>query len=172
MTTASVNRITNANVYLGRASQLGKAGEIKLDDLQAKMEEVAALGLVGTLELISGLDKINGTIKWNSFYPENASQLSNPFTPVTMQVRSSLETHSSLGVKRKPMVTLLTVRFTKSPLGQWQQHKNSDFDSAFSVLSVKQMVDGNVLLEFDVLNNIFIVDGVDLLAEYRSNIGG
>lgn len=168
---ASVNRITNGNVYLGQNNLLGKVEDINLDAVKAKMEEVKSLGLVGTYELFSGFDKFGGKIKWNSFYPQYAKQTANPYVPVTLQVRSSIETHSSLGMTRTPMVTILTVRFNDNPLGQWQQHQNVPFESGFTTLAVKQMVAGETIFEIDVLNNIFIVDGEDLLAQYRAHIG-
>ena len=140
---------------------LGKVEEINLDAVKAKMEEVKSLGLVGTYELFSGFDKFGGKIKWNSFYPQYAKQVANPFVPVTLQVRSSIETHSSLGMTRTPMVTLLTVRFTENPLGQWQQHQNVPFETSFTTLAVSPIFTSRnvfiVVLSFYVFfMNLFI----------------
>ncbi|MCB5649857.1 phage major tail tube protein [Bifidobacterium breve] len=37
---------------------------------------------------------------------------------------------------------------------------------------MKQVVDGETLLELDYMANIFRVNGVDQLSTYRNNIGG
>ena len=40
-----------------------------------------------------------------------------------------------------------------------------------AVKDMRQVVDGREVLEVDVLANIFKVDGVDVLAQYRQNLG-
>lgn len=63
-----INRITNANIYLDGNNLLGRASEIKLPDISMIMQEHKALGMVGKIELPAGFDKLEGEIKWNSFY--------------------------------------------------------------------------------------------------------
>ena len=41
----AINRITNANVYIDGASLLGRAEEVELPQIKAKMSEHKALGL-------------------------------------------------------------------------------------------------------------------------------
>ncbi|KVG24736.1 phage major tail tube protein [Burkholderia ubonensis] len=168
-----INRITNANVYLSGNSMLGKAEEIKLPDIQAIMAEHKALGMIGKTELPSGLDKLEGEIKWNSLYADVARTMANPFKAVPLQCRSSIETYGAQGrVQEVSLVTYLTVMFKKNPLGTYKQHENADFGSSFSATYIKQVIDGQEVLELDYLANIFRIDGEDMLADYRSNIGG
>lgn len=44
--------------------------------------------------------------------------------------------------------------------------------SKFSATYIKQVVDGNDVLEVDAMANIYKVNGVDKLDLYRTNIGG
>ena len=68
MAKIEINRITNANIYLDGANLLGRAEEVKLPDVSMTMQEHKALGMVGKVELPAGFDKMEGEIKWNSFY--------------------------------------------------------------------------------------------------------
>lgn len=168
-----INRITNANIYLDGNSLLGRAEEIKLPDISAIMAEHKALGMIGKIELPSGFDKLEGEIKWNSLYSEVAKKVGNPFKAVQLQCRSNIETYASQGrVKEVALVTFLTVMFKKNPLGTFKQHDNAEFGAAFSATYIKQVIDGEEVLELDYMSNIFRIDGEDMLADYRANIGG
>lgn len=169
----SVNRITNAGIYLEGGSLLGKAEEINLPDVTAKMEEHKALGMVGVIELFAGFDKMEGDVKWSSFYRDVMVKTANPFKFLALQVRSSVETYASQGrTDEKPLTTFLTVAFKGNSAGKFAQHKNAEFPSKFAVHYIKQVFDDNDIFEFDAFANIYKVDGVDQLANYRANIGG
>ncbi|WP_369951988.1 phage major tail tube protein [Ralstonia syzygii] len=168
-----INRITNANIYVAGNSLLGRAEEVKLPDIAAIMAEHKALGMVGKIELPSGFDKLEGEVKWNSLYKEVAKTVANPFKAVQLQCRSSIETYGAQGrIQEVPLVTYLTVMFKKNPLGTFKQHENAEFGSAFGATYIKQVIDGEEVLELDYLANIFRVGGEDMLADFRNNIGG
>ena len=173
MSKIQVNRIVNANLYIEGVNLLGRAEEIKLPDISAIMNEHKALGMVGKIELPSGFDKLEGEVKWNSLYEEAAKYMANPFKALQLQCRSSIETYASGGrVEEVPLVTFLTLMFKKNPLGTYKQHDNAEFSSAFSATYIKQVIKGKEVLELDYMANIFKVNGEDLLATYRDNIGG
>ncbi|MBL8509623.1 MAG: phage major tail tube protein [Chitinimonas sp.] len=173
MSKIQVNRIVNANIYLDGTNLLGRAEEVKLPDIQAIMAEHKALGMVGKIELPSGFDKLEGEVKWNSLYEEVAKAMANPFKAVQLQCRSSIETYGPGGrIEQVPLATFLTVMFKKNPLGTYKQHDNAEFASSFTATYIKQVVRGKEVLELDYMANIFKVNGEDLLATYRDNIGG
>lgn len=168
-----INRITNANIYMSGSNLLGRAQEIKLPDISMIMQEHKALGMIGKIELPAGFDKLEGEIKWNSFYQDVMRNAANPYKSLALQCRSSIDRYNSTGrIDEVPLVTHLTVMFKKNPLGTFKQNENPDFSSAFSATYIKQVVDGETLLELDYLANIFKVNGVDQLSSYRANIGG
>jgi hypothetical protein len=56
-------------------------------------------------------------------------------------------------------------------MGDFKQHDNSTLETMLNVHSIKMELDGREILEVDVLANIYKVDGVDLLKDYRQNLG-
>ena len=99
--------------------------------------------------------------------------MANPFKSLQLQCRSSIESYASGGrIEEVPLVTFLTVMFKKNPLGTFKQHDNAEFPSGFSATYIKQVIKGKEVLELDYMANIFKVNGEDLLATYRDNIGG
>lgn len=168
----TVNRLTNANIYIDGASQLGKAEEVNLPDITFMLSEHKALGMIGKFELFSGIDKLEATIKWNAFYSDVLKQFANPRKTMKLQVRSSLESHDSNGlVSEVPCVAYLTVQPKNFPAGNYKQHDNVEATSKLTCTAYKLEIDGSEVVEFDALANIYTVDGVDLFANYRSNIG-
>ena len=168
----SVNRCTNANVLLNGASMLGRAEEIDLPDIKAKMADHKALGLFGMFEIPSGVDKLEASFKWNSYYPDVLSVIPNIFSTVSLQVRASVETWDNTGRSAEAaMVVFLSGTFKEFSAGKLKPHDNADLPSKLNVLYIKQVLNGQELYEIDVLNNIYSVNGVDQLANYRANLG-
>jgi P2 family phage contractile tail tube protein len=66
----------------------------------------------------------------------------------------------------------LTGTFKNAPTGNFKQHDNVELESMFNVTYMKQEIDGADIVEFDVMANIYKVDGVDKLNTYKANIGG
>lgn len=168
-----INKVTNTNVYVDGVSFLGRAEEITLPQVKQKMSDHKGLGLAGSLELPSGIDKLECKIKWASLYPEVLKKAANPFKPVPLQVRTSLETYTGQGrTAEVPVVVYLTVSCKEFPLGAYKHHDPAEFETNHSCSYVKLVVDGEEILEIDVFANIYKVDGMDLLETYRKNIGG
>jgi P2 family phage contractile tail tube protein len=168
----TIKKMTNANVYLDGNSLLGKAEEISLPDLSGKMVEHKALGMVGTTEFWAGLEKMESKIKWNSMYPDVMKKSANPVKAWKLQLRSSLEEHTSEGrIAQDPVVCFMTGTFKKQPGGNFKQHDNVELESMVNVSYIKLEIKGEVIYEVDVLANIFIVAGEDILTQYRSNLG-
>jgi P2 family phage contractile tail tube protein len=172
MSNISVNRVTNANIYVDGRSLLGRAEEISLPTVKQIMSEHKALGMNGKFELPAGIDKLETRIKWNSFYRDTMVKAANPDASVNIQCRSSIKNWGSSGVLSEvPCVVHLTAQFKDFPLGNFKQHDNVELESNLNVTYCKLVIDGTEVLEVDVLANIHKVNGVDILAKYRANLG-
>lgn len=173
MAKIEIHRITNANVYLDGQSLLGRAEEVQLPQVKAKMVEHKALGMVGTIEAFAGFEKLEGKIKWASFYADVLKKAANPFRAVQLQVRGSMPIIVGGSVNREaPIVAILSVLFTSIPGGNYKQHENVELETDFTAYYMKLAVDGQDVTEIDVLENIYKAGGIDLLAQYNANIGG
>jgi len=173
MSKIQVNRVTNANVYMDGNNLLGRAEEITLPQVKHTMSEHKALGMVGKAEFFSGIDKLECKIKWNSYYPDVMKKAADPFKAVQLQARASLETYTGQGLTRQvPVVVYLSGTFKEFPMGALKQHDNVELETTMNVLYAKLVVDGQEIVEIDILSNIYKVDGQDILANYRRNIGG
>ena len=169
----AVNTLHNANLYLDGASLLGKADEFKLPTVKFKLVDHKAVGMVGTIKLPSGIEALEGEVKWNSFYADVWAKVLNPFAPVQLQARGNLETHTTNGrIAQVPYVVFLTALFYEVPMGDFKQNDKAEFQSKYHANYIKQRVNNQDILEVDAMANIYKVNGVDQLDLYRPNIGG
>lgn len=172
MSKIKINRLTNANIYMDGNNLLGRAEEIQLPMVKHKMADHKALGMVGSAEFFAGIDKLESKIKWNSLYPEVLKKAANPFKSVQIQARASLETYNSMGkLAEVPAVAYLSRTFKEFPLGNLKPQDNAEYETTMSVNYAKLVVAGEEIFEIDVLENIYKVDGLDVLTVYRANIG-
>lgn len=173
MSKIKINRLTNANIYMDGNNLLGRAEEIQLPQIKHKMADHKALGMVGSAEFFAGIDKLECKIKWNSLYTEVIKKAANPFTAVQIQARASLETYNNMGkLSEVPAIAYISGTFKEFPLGNLKPQENAEYETTISVNYAKLIVDGEEIFEIDVLENIYKVDGIDILMVYRNNTGG
>jgi uncharacterized protein len=166
------NRLTNANIYADGANLIGRAEEVDSPKLMAVMAEHKALGITGKKEYPAGFEKMEMRIKWNALYTDVAKKFANIYTAVQLQIRSSLETwEGGTKVSEVPVVVYATVQSKGLPLPNFKPQDNAEIESNLACTYVKMEIDGVTIVEFDAEANIYIVDGVDLLASYRSHLG-
>ncbi|MBF6559134.1 MAG: phage major tail tube protein [Candidatus Binataceae bacterium] len=169
----SVNRITNANIYMDGAGLLGRAEEVEVAQPRHRMVDHKGLGMAGTAEFWAGVDKLEAKIKWASLYPEALTAAASPFTSHSFQVRGSLEQYTSQGRSAElPVVYLMTAVFKDAGAFRFRQHENVDSTSSLTVYHSELYVAGTQIHLYDVLANIYVVNGVDQLAVFRANLGG
>lgn len=167
-----INRLTNANVYLGNGSLLGKVEEMDLPDVKGVMSEHKALGLFGKMEFLSGFDKMTCKMKFNSFYPATFLAVADMYSAVQIQLRGNIEEYTGgTRISQKAYKVFLTTQFTNFPTGSFKAMDNVEFEANCAVSRVKVEFDGNEIFEFDASANIYMVGGVDKLAQYRANLG-
>lgn len=172
MSGLSINRATNANIYVDGANFVGKADEVTLPTPKAKESDHNPLGVFGSLKYPTGIDNMDAKIKWNSYYIEAIKKFANIFKAVKLQVRWSIESYSGNSkVGAVPAVAYLTVRPNDMPGGSFKSKDNAELESNLSVTYFKLEINGEEIMEIDVEANIYKVDGVDLLADYRAHLG-
>ena len=168
----TVEVITNSNVYIDGTSYFGKAKEVQLPELKHKMVEQKALGMYGTKEVAAGLEALEAKIKWSSWLADVIKKAANPYKQADLAFYGNIEVHGASGLEsEKPAKCFMRGTFKGVPLGTGQPSEGMEIETALSVNYIKLVVDGSDLFEIDVDNNIYIVDGEDLLAQYRQNLG-
>ena len=168
-----VGKVFNARVYIDGTDFIAKAEEVDLPKVRFKFADAKALGLYGEMELPAGLDKLEARIKFNSIYSDFIALASNPFVLRTIIVRASKQDWDQRGVAREvPVKAEIRGFFKEFDSGKFKAREAAEAEATISVLYYKLEVDGKEVVEVDVMNNIYKVEGRDILQAYKANIGG
>jgi len=166
-------KISNANVYVNGSSLLGKVSEATMPDISIKQIDHAPLGQHGVTSLPVGFDKLEMTLKWTSFYSEVIAVMADGYTGINGQLRSSQETYDASGSRsaEESFVYFFRGRPTNLPTGSFKQHENAEGETKVALDYLKLEIAGATQFEIDVINNKYVVNGVDKLATFRANLG-
>lgn len=167
-----IAKVYDANVYVNNASKHGQASEITAPNISAIMTDYKAMGMVGSLEFFNGFDKLEMTIKWT--YPDNEAQkvCANFLKPMDMMIRSSKAEYDNTGITKEVPIVMYVRGYSKAhPGGLFKAKEDTELENTLTVQYYKLEIDGEEIVEIDVINNIYKVGGEDLLAERRQNLG-
>lgn len=171
MTTAVINQVANANIYLNGNNHLGRAKTVKTPEFEVEFVEHDNLGLIGKVKLPNKVNALEGEITWDGFYPEVAALGYNPFKSNQLMVRANVQAFNSLGVVAEvPLVITMTVDFNKFNVGEYKKEP-TEYPMSYQVKNIKQVIDGKEVLFYDAFSNQYRVAGLDILQKFRANLG-
>lgn len=167
------NKVTNAVVYLNGSSCIGRAEEVTCPDIAPKMIDHKALGLIGEVELpTTAIQKMSAKIKWNAIYQDVMKQTHNPFQQIRLQIRANIDSYENQSLSSQlPCVIKMTAVSKKQGGLVFKPNDNVEREDEFNVTAYSLEIDGEEIIAVDVLANIWRVNGVDMLATFRDNIG-
>lgn len=167
-----ISKLYNANVYLDGTSYAGLAEEVSAPDLKPIMSDHKSLSNIGKFKLPTGLDEMKMKIKWNTVNFDVMATSADFYNAKDIMIRSSIDVWEN-GDKIGTQGVAMFIRglSTNLPPVNFKHQDNPEVETEFSVTGYKLEIDGIVVFHVDYFANIYIVDGVDKLADYRANLG-
>ena len=147
----------------------GVIQNIELPKLAAKMEDYRAGGMNGSVELELGLEKMELSFE----APEQTKEILRLFgvcgvAGTRYRFNASAESEadcSSYGIEIQ-----MTGRLKEIELGSFKPGDLTTTKYTVALATFKYAVDGRVLFDIDLINNIQIIDGKDKLEQRRKNL--
>ncbi len=168
----TIKKLTNANVYFDGNSLLGVVEEVSLPTIAVKQIEHKAIGMFGTIEVPTGLDKMELKMKFSSISESMLEKVADTHEAWSFQVRSSLEEYEGGSrSSESSFIAYFTGRGKEIPGLAFKQHENVDMEITFAIDYYKMEIGGASIIEVDAKTNIYKVGGEDKLATYRANLG-
>lgn len=173
MSQTLVQALTNCNIYVNGVGFIGRAAEVEVPHPKQKLVDYKGLGMAGSLKLWAGVEALEAQIKWSSYDAAAIGLAAMPFKAQQFQVRGSLMQQGSNGVSAElPVIYLMTGAFHDGGKAAFKQHEMVETTSMINVTHTELYIAGAQVYLFDAFANIYVVNGVDQLAQFRSNIGG
>jgi hypothetical protein len=168
----TIAKLRDANVYVNGTSTHGQATEIVLPNIEASKSEFKALGLVGTNKYFNGFNAMECTIKWSSPNNDVKIAIADPRTVVDLMIRSSRDVYvGGVLTDEQSVVIFVKGSCNNYNLGTFKPKEDTETETKIDITYIKEVVNGQELIEVDVVNNLFKINGVDMLAKYSANLG-
>lgn len=165
-------KVSQFNMYEDGKKLVGLSGEITLPSLESLTETISGAGIAGEYETtsIGQFGSLSMEIPINRLYDKNFSLMSPGQKHLVL--RASVSAYdSSIGTSVEEGLKV-TIRGNPKglDLGKIAVGKPTESKNTLEIMYIKIELGGKVLLELDKINFIFILNGVDVLAQIRSNI--
>lgn len=165
--------IEDYRVFVNGSIDLVGIGDVELPSFKTLTETINGAGILGEIEVgVAGhFESQKIKINWNmitgditSFYKSDAIQI---------DCRVSNQQYNTTKGKREKEALKVLVKgtVTNNELGKAAKKGKYEGSSEVEVLYIKIEIGGKTIIELDKINYIYIVDGVDQLAETRNALG-
>lgn len=163
--------INNFNVYRNGNKLIGVTSEITLPDFEAVTENISGAGILGEVEAVNPgqFSAQEFEVPFRVLYGDLFEVMGDRITNLTL--RGAIQIADGAGEKREVGMRVI-VQGCPKKLGSGKVAAGKPMESSITVaLSyIKIEIDGSTAVELDKLNNIYVVNGVDLLSEINSLI--
>lgn len=172
MTNPIPERVVNYNVYDDTDRLVGVAAEVTLPNFEAMTETVSGAGIAGEFE--SALPGHFGSqtieIPFRVLMDSSFSLAKNSGRPLVLRAAQQSYDVASGKTQQRPLKITIKYQSKGFDLGTLGVGAMTESTNTLEVLYIKIEENNRTMLEYDKLNFIFIVDGVDLLKEIRDMI--
>jgi P2 family phage contractile tail tube protein len=163
--------IKDGEVFVEGKGYFGKVEEITPPVLATKTEDFQAGGMIAALGVDMGLEKLESSFKcyeWSEDIYKKFGSINGSAVGFRYMFSSEREDASE---ELKSIEIVMRGRIVKADPGSYKKGSISMLGVDIEPTYVRYDVDGKTLVEVDVPNMIYIVDGVDRLAKRRAAIG-
>ncbi len=165
-------KIVNYNAYLENDKLIGVNSDVTLPKLEQMTSTISGAGIAGEYEspVPGHFGKIETDITFNTV-SEDAAKLLTPGAK-SLIFRASQQSYDVAAGEMQFRQLKITLKVLSKgiDLGKLSVGKTSGTKNTFETLYIKIEENGKILLELDKLNFIFIVNGIDVLADIRNQI--
>lgn len=167
-----IKQLTHCNVYGDGNGYIGQFAEVTFPVLKHKMIEHKAGDMLGVKRVATAMEAMTSTLKSAGFYEDFNFLTADPNQLVSLQVRGNQRVLDGTGVVVDvPVVLYMRGTFSERKLGSFKQGEGAMPEYTMEVSYYKLVINGVDQEEVDVDNSIHKVGGVDLLAQFRDNLG-
>lgn len=162
--------LKNFNLFNDGESFVGQVAEVELPKLSRKMEEWRGGGMSGQVSLDMGIEKLEMGLTCGGFMRKLFSQFGIAKADgVLLRFAGAYQRDDTGEVDAVEVVG--RGRIQELEPGNAKTGDKSEMKAKYLLTYYKLTINGQDLIEIDLINMIEIVDGVDRLAEQRQAIG-
>ena len=162
-------KINDANCYLDGNKMIGVAASVTLPEINMKTSTTSGMGINGEIDspTIGQFESMEQEVQFNTLYSSAADMLS-PLNTVNLTFRAAQQVYDKTGgYNFKGLRVVEMGRVKKFNPGKIEKSESMEATVTLELTYILIENDGQKLVEIDKLNGVYIVNGVDMLAEVR-----
>lgn len=162
-------KVNRYNVYKEGNRLLGMGDEMALPDFEASSETVSGAGILGEIDdpTVGHFSNQEIEIPFRVIDQEAVDML-DMTKSVTLTIRGAQQTTNSEGdIEFRPMRVVVRGRSKKFSPGKVKAGSTMETKVTLTVLYILIELEGKPILELDKLNEVYKINGIDVLAKVR-----
>ncbi len=162
-------KINEYNVYLDGTVMVGATSSLTLPEVNMQPTEVKGVGVSGTLDspTIGQFDSMEQELEFNTLF-SSAIDMMSPLSEVNITIRAAQQVYDKTGgYVFKGLRVVERGRVKKFVPGKIEKTSGMEAKVVLEVTYMMVEVDNIELVEIDKLNQVYRVNGKDMLAEIR-----
>lgn len=164
------SKLKNFNLTVDGESYAGVVAEVELPKLAIKAESFRTGGMLAELDADMGLEKLEMTSKFGGLVVGVMRQFGAFGVAGTMLRFNGAYQEDAAGLV-KPAELVVRGKHMEIDPGTAKVGDNTEWSVKSTLSYLKWTISGRVEVEIDVINCVFIVDGIDRMAAIRGAIG-
>ncbi|MBB4617999.1 phage major tail tube protein [Sphingomonas abaci] len=157
------------DVFNEGQSWMGQVSSVTLPKIAMKGEDWRGAGMIGEVTIDMGLEKLELETTCGGPMRDSIRQLGTPGVAGTFRRFAGGYQDDSTGEVTRVDITMRG-RPVEIDKGEAKVGEGGEFKDKWALSYLREEWDGRVLVEIDLLNGVYIVDGVDRYAELRNAI--
>lgn len=156
-------------VYVDGRGHIGRVESAKLPPLSLVTEAYRGAGMDAEIDIDMGMEKLDCSIVLADYDPSiiKLFGLFNGNVPIVM--RGAFQRQGEAAI---PVVIRLNGGIKNLDRDDWTQGKRTTMNLMANCTSYSEEINGEKVVDIDILNGIRVIGGVDQLASVRAALGG
>ncbi|PJG82133.1 phage major tail tube protein [Caviibacterium pharyngocola] len=157
------------NLLADGDSYRGQVNEIEQPKLAMKLEEYRAGGMIGAVKVNLGLETLEATLKMGGYMTELLKQFGSTIDALPLRFAGAYEKDDTGEVTSIELV--MRGRFGEIDSGSAKVGDDTEQSYTVPLTYYKIIENGVDVIEIDMINSIFVVNGIDRLEQHRAAAG-
>lgn len=167
---AMPRKLKHMNIFEDGVSYIGQAKEISTPKLALKTESYRGGGMLAEVEIDMGLEKLELEITFGGLMPDTVKKFGvAKLDGVQLRFAGSYQSEDTGTVDAIEIA--MRGRYTEIDPDKAKAGDDTEMKVKAALTYYKLSINGADIVEIDVVNMIYIVNGVDRMAEHRKAIG-
>lgn len=163
-------KLKNFNLYNDGNSYLGIIAEFAQPKIAIAMEDWRGGGMLGPVKVDMGLEALEAEFTNGGLVTQVMRQFGHEQVDgVLLRLVGAYQSDSTGGVDQVEIV--MRGRYQELDMGNAKAGEDTEHKVKVPLAYYKLAINGRVEIEIDMLNAVFIVDGVDRYAQIRAALG-